>query len=273
VLALSGIAVVLWWVPPRAAQQNAAARPPVRGVAPRRLLRLNFGVFVLHAVQLAMWVAVPAMLVQAGLAKGHHWQVYLPAVVLSFVVMGGAAVALERRGACAAVLASIGLVLLVQVGWAAVASGPCPRCGLLSAAAVRVLLRLQRAGGQPAQPGLAHGARACARRGLGVYNTLQSLGFLRAAVPVAGWPSTWARRACLPRVPMTAVAAGGLAHACTAHARHADETLAASPGDLDIIESLEKFPTWHPSTKSSSSATVAATPKSVTCRRARPWPT
>ena len=28
-------------------------------------MRLNLGVFVLHAVQLAMWVAVPAMLVQA----------------------------------------------------------------------------------------------------------------------------------------------------------------------------------------------------------------
>jgi hypothetical protein len=39
---------------------------------------VNFGVFVLHTVQLAMWVAVPAMLVQAGLLKEAHWQVYLP---------------------------------------------------------------------------------------------------------------------------------------------------------------------------------------------------
>ena len=53
------------------------------------LLRLNLGVFTLHTVQLSMWVAVPAMLVQAGLACADHWQVYLPAVVLSFVAMGG----------------------------------------------------------------------------------------------------------------------------------------------------------------------------------------
>ncbi len=49
------------------------------------LLRLDFGVFVLHAVQLAMWVAIPALLVAAGLDKAGHWQVYLPAVLASFL--------------------------------------------------------------------------------------------------------------------------------------------------------------------------------------------
>jgi hypothetical protein len=48
------------------------------------LLRLNFGVFVMHAVQLAMWMAVPALLVQAGLAREQHWEVYLPAVLGRF---------------------------------------------------------------------------------------------------------------------------------------------------------------------------------------------
>ena len=51
------------------------------------LLRLDAGVFILHAVQLAMWVAIPALLVQAGLDKQDHWWVYLPAVLASFVVM------------------------------------------------------------------------------------------------------------------------------------------------------------------------------------------
>ena len=37
------------------------------------LMRLNVGVFVLHAVQLAMWVSVPALLVQAGLQTPQHW--------------------------------------------------------------------------------------------------------------------------------------------------------------------------------------------------------
>jgi len=34
------------------------------------LMRLNVGVFVLHAVQLSMWVVVPSLLVRAGLPKG-----------------------------------------------------------------------------------------------------------------------------------------------------------------------------------------------------------
>lgn len=83
-LALAGIAVVLWWVPPEPAQHANAAQSSLgdslRAVTRNpALLRLYFGVFMLHAVQLAMWVALPAMLVQAGLARDHHWWVYLPA--------------------------------------------------------------------------------------------------------------------------------------------------------------------------------------------------
>ena len=60
-----------------AALQPAAAAQVL--VAPA-MLRLDLGVFVLYAAQIAMWVAVPALLVRAGLDKPHHWQVYLPAV-------------------------------------------------------------------------------------------------------------------------------------------------------------------------------------------------
>src|SRR5690606_22140786 len=88
------------------------------------LLRLNVGVFVLHAVQLAMWVAIPSLLVAAGLAQDAHWQVYLPAVLASFVVMGGL-FPLERRGYLRAVfLAAVGLVLLVQLGLLAASLRP-----------------------------------------------------------------------------------------------------------------------------------------------------
>jgi hypothetical protein len=88
VLALVGVGVVIWWVPPA-----PPAPPPATGQARGRLadvlahadlMRLNLGVFVLHAVQLAMWVAVPSLLVQAGLNKALHWQLYLPVAVLSW---------------------------------------------------------------------------------------------------------------------------------------------------------------------------------------------
>ena len=148
------------------------------------LLRLDVGVFVLHAVQLAMWVAVPALLVDAGLAKDRHWLVYLPTVLASFVVMGGL-FPLERRGYLRAVfLGSIGLVLVVQAGlWAASLH---PGVGLLAA-----LLFLFFCGFnvlEATQPSLASRLAPPQSRGaaLGVYNTLQSLGFF-AGGAVGGW--------------------------------------------------------------------------------------
>jgi MFS family permease len=93
------------------------------------LMRLNLGVFVLHAVQLAMWVAVPALLVQAGWPTAQHWQVYLPAVLVSFLFLG-VVFAMERRGHLKKVfLCSIALLALVELGlfWQSVGAQPCER--------------------------------------------------------------------------------------------------------------------------------------------------
>ena len=135
-LALAGIAAVLWWVPPEPRLHASQARGSVREVlqAPA-LLRLNFGVFVLHAVQLAMWVALPALLVTAGLEKARHWEVYLPAVLASFVVMGMTLFPLEKRGYLRAVfLGAVGLIFLVQIGLLFTVSSPAsPGLGWLAA--------------------------------------------------------------------------------------------------------------------------------------------
>ena len=69
-----------------------------------QLMRLNFGVFSLHLMQTAMWVLVPAGLVHAGLPIAEHWKVYLPAVLLSFVVMVPAVIVAEKKGAMGAML-------------------------------------------------------------------------------------------------------------------------------------------------------------------------
>jgi MFS family permease len=184
-LALACIAVVRWWTPPAPEHQTNVPRGRMADVLRHpALLRLDVGVFVLHAVQLAMWVAVPALLVQAGLAKDRHWQVYLPAVVGSFFVMGGV-FPLERRGYLRAVfLAAIGLVLVVQVGLLASAARP-------GIAALAILLFLFFCGFnvlEATQPSLASRLAPPASRGaaLGVYNTLQSLGFF-AGGAVGGW--------------------------------------------------------------------------------------
>ena len=186
VLALAGVAVLCWWVPAEPVQHKDQPRGKLSEVLTHPgLLRLDAGVFILHAVQLAMWVAIPALLVQAGLDKNHHWWVYLPAVLASFVVMGFTLFPLEKRGYLRAVfLGAIGLIGLVQLGllWAVDTPHIAWLAFLLFAffCGFNVL--------EASQPSLASRIAPAHARGaaLGVYNTLQSLGFF-AGGAVGGW--------------------------------------------------------------------------------------
>jgi MFS family permease len=187
-LALAGVAVVLWWVPAEPLQHKNMPRGRLLEVLRLpALLRLNFGVFVLHAVQLAMWMAVPAMLVQAGLPHEHHWWVYLPAVLASFFVMGSTLFPLEKRGYLRAVfLTAVGLIAVVQLGFWLVAASGAP-----SVSALAVLLFVFFCGFnvlEASQPSLASRVAPAHARGaaMGVYNTLQSLGFFAGGV-LGGW--------------------------------------------------------------------------------------
>ncbi|MCZ2104344.1 MAG: MFS transporter [Comamonadaceae bacterium] len=184
-LTLAGIAVVLWVVPAEPKQHADLPRGRLSQVWRHGdLMRLNLGVCALHTVQMAMWMAVPAMLVHAGLPKAAHWQVYLPAVVLSFVAMGGL-FSMERRGRLrAALLLSIVLVLVVQVGFSLLAaSGGTPSLWTMG-----VLLLVFFCGFnalEATQPSLVSRMAPANLRGaaLGAYNTLQSIGlFLGGAV-------------------------------------------------------------------------------------------
>lgn len=183
VLALAGVAVVLWWVPPEPLQHKNTPRGQLSEVLGHAgLLRLNFGVFVLHAVQLAMWMAVPALLVQAGLSKDHHWWVYLPAVLASFLVMGVTLFPLERRGYLRAVfLVAIGLIALVQLGLLLVASG---RPGVGALAALMFVFFCGFNVLEASQPSMVSRVAPAHARGaaLGLYNTLQSLGLFVGGV-------------------------------------------------------------------------------------------
>lgn len=53
----------------------------------QQILRLSFGIFALHAVLVACFVAVPVALVEAGLIQADHWKVYLPVMLIAFVFM------------------------------------------------------------------------------------------------------------------------------------------------------------------------------------------
>jgi predicted MFS family arabinose efflux permease len=113
--------------------------------------------------------------------------VYLPAVLASFLVMGLTLFPLERRGYLRAVfLGSVGLVAVVQVGlWALAGSPGVPAlAGLLFVffCGFNVLEASQPSMASRIAPPHARGAA------LGVYNTLQSLGFF-AGGAVGGWLS------------------------------------------------------------------------------------
>lgn len=182
VLAAGAIFTVLFVVP---------AAPPVPRATGRfaevlgngQLMRLNFGVFALHLMQTSMWVLVPAGLVAAGLPMAEHWKVYLPAVLLSFVVMVPAVIMAEKKAAMKQVFnAAIVLLLLVQAGLYLAGAGMWPLACLLTLffVAFNVLEATQPSWISRVAPPHAKGTA------LGVYNTLQSIGlFLGGAL--GGW--------------------------------------------------------------------------------------
>jgi len=89
-LALAAI-LVMWRLIPDAPQRTVArggALSDFRVVLCNpQLLRLNWGIFTLHAVLMSAFIIVPFALRDAGLALADHWKVYLPVMLGSFVLM------------------------------------------------------------------------------------------------------------------------------------------------------------------------------------------
>ena len=147
-----------------------------------RLCRLNLGVFILHAIQIAMWVAVPALLIElADLPLARHWMVYLPAVLAALVLLWPAMMQAERHKRMAQVYSlAIALLLLTQIGFVGVLLVSEP--GVLPATLlIFALVALFFSGFnmlEALQPSLISriAPPAGKAQALGIYNTLQSLG-------------------------------------------------------------------------------------------------
>ena len=174
-LSLLAIIVVLNYVPAAPAiPRQAGWSSFVEVLGHPQLLRMNFGVFVLHLMQTAMWIVVPAALISSGaLPVGDHWMVYLPAVLLSFVVMVPAIIAAEKHGKMRLVFnGAIVLLLAVQLGFGFFGHGRYALFFwlLLFFIAFNVLEAIQPSLIARIAPAHAKGAA------LGVYNTTQSLG-------------------------------------------------------------------------------------------------
>ena len=187
VLSLAAIAVVLYAVPD--APRITAVRVPVSEVLRNmELMRLNFGVFALHLIQMAMFVVVPSMLVDlAGLPLSSHWKVYLAVVLVSFLLMLPPIFIGEKRGKMKNVfVAAVALLMVVQAGFwlasaEATASLPAFVVLLLGFYVAFNIL-------EASQPSLVSRIAPASARGtaLGVYNTLQAAGLFCGGF-LGGW--------------------------------------------------------------------------------------
>jgi len=82
-----------------------------------QLLRLNFGIFALHAAQMAMFVVVPFAITESSqLNVNQHWTIYLPVLLGSFVLMVPAIIYAEKQAKIKQVFVSaIFLMLVAQI--------------------------------------------------------------------------------------------------------------------------------------------------------------
>ncbi|HEX7043603.1 MAG TPA: MFS transporter [Burkholderiales bacterium] len=117
VLALAGVAI-LWLGVPGAAVRRSHALPasPLSQAGAilrdRRLLRLNAGIFALHAALTAVFVVLPIALVEhAGLPQNEHAALYFPLMIASALPLFPLIAWSERRGRQGALFAGAILVL------------------------------------------------------------------------------------------------------------------------------------------------------------------
>ena len=190
VLALAGMLILLFLVPrpPKApaSHRDSGAVPALISNCLRNgeLLRLNLGIFALHFVLMAAFVVVPRLLEQTyGVARGHHWLVYLLLLGIAFIVMLPIVIFSEKRrkikpvfiGAVAALVLSLlmlGGAKLGMVTWFLTLLLFFTAFNLLEASLPSLVSKLAPAGGK----GTA----------MGVYSTCQFLGAFAGAAS-SGW--------------------------------------------------------------------------------------
>ncbi|WP_339898426.1 MFS transporter [uncultured Gilvimarinus sp.] len=119
-LGLVGVYIIIYQVP-AVSHGASAARRRETGAVPAllaktlrnpELLRLDVGIFALHCVLTASFVVLPGVLASSlGVARAHHWVIYLPLLVGSFIAMLPFIIIAEKRRKMKRVfLAAIGLL-------------------------------------------------------------------------------------------------------------------------------------------------------------------
>ena len=123
VLALAAIGLLYRAVPAPEklpAPHESASRQWRRVLTDGQLLRLNYGIFALHAALMALFVQVPFMLRDNGVPVARHWIVYLPVLLVSVALMAPAMMRIDRPGRGKPLF--IGAIAVLFVGQALLAA-------------------------------------------------------------------------------------------------------------------------------------------------------
>lgn len=121
VLAIASIMLVLWFIPnPELTRFHSDTEANVSKfkevLKNKELLRMDFGVFTLHAILMSVFMQVPFILRADGLDAQHQWQVYLPVMLIAFILMVPPIILAEKKGLMKQVLmAAISLAAVAQI--------------------------------------------------------------------------------------------------------------------------------------------------------------
>jgi len=125
VLTLAAITVVRFVVPDPInshyhSDASAAPAKLMDVLKNTQLLRLNYGIFALHAAQMAMFVVVPFAINESShLDVNQHWKIYLPVVLVAFALMVPGIIYAEKQSKMKQVfVAAIAVMLLAQIMFA-----------------------------------------------------------------------------------------------------------------------------------------------------------
>jgi MFS family permease len=123
VAALLAAGVVRWVVPDAARAVSQGERANVRSMlkvfANAELARLNLGIFVLHAMLMALFVVVPFSLRAGGMPSQDQWKVYLGVMLGAALLMIAPILIAERGGRHKPMfLAAIAALLAAEAGLA-----------------------------------------------------------------------------------------------------------------------------------------------------------
>ena len=120
ILSLAGIALMLTAVPTPARKKHRDGSAIISEVFKQlgngQLWPLNIGIFILHALMVAMFVSIPQQLVQAGLTLDQHAWLYLPVLLIAFVLMVPFVIIAEKkRQMKGIVIAALGIMILALI--------------------------------------------------------------------------------------------------------------------------------------------------------------